>query len=93
MSHLVPNIPTEFCVRLESGAGRNCSNKWRGDDISLFHNGVKKRTFQYAFENESFCLPFNEVDIQNDVFELKNGGIDGVSIESFIKAIDHPSCD
>ena len=89
----MPIIPTELCVRLESSAGRNCSNKWRGDEISLIHNGVEKRTFQFAFTNESFCLPINEVNIQNDVFELRNGGTDGVSKELFQRAFNQQCFD
>ena len=73
-----------YCIRLNSGDPAECpdthNGSWDGDNISIFHNGVKKATAYEYFKNFEFCLPYTDIDIQNDLIELKNGGSDGVSI-------------
>ena len=81
-----------YCIRLYSGDNDGCPDthygSWKGDNISIFHNGVKKATAYEYFENFEFCLPYNDIDIQNDLIELKNGGPDGVSTSIFSGYID-----
>ena len=77
----------DFCIRLHSGQPAcpygSHGSSWEGDSISIYHNGVFEASTQYGFTNFEFCLPSNQVDIENDIFEFENGGDDGVSNSNF----------
>lgn len=73
----------EFCIRLHSGEAACPSgshgSSWEGDSIAIYHNGVFEAGTQYGFTNFEYCLPLDQVDVENDIFEFENGGDDGVS--------------
>ena len=71
----------EFCLRLERGPCPTSSHDPNGDDIALIHNGIQKATAREGFTVFEYCLPYHEVDYENDVFRLVNGGSDGVRIK------------
>ena len=73
-----------YCIEILAGHFDGCwSQTGSGNDITLLHNGVEKFIYQSEFTDFDFCLHSNEVDVENDLFELKNGGDDGVSRNIF----------
>ena len=72
------NNDPQFCIDIESSPVE--CNKYRtGDKIHLFHNNIEKATIPKKFDDFSFCLPLNNVDIANDQIKLHIKGTDGVS--------------
>ena len=74
----------EYCIQILAGAFAGCTaGSAAGNSISLLHNGHEVFTFPSGFTDEEFCMQSSEVDIENDLFELENGGTDGVSRNIF----------
>ena len=73
-----------YCIEISAGNFDGCSaGTATGDDITLLENSESKFTFPSGFTDLDFCLPSSEVDVQNDLFELENGGNNGVSRNIF----------
>ena len=77
----------EFCLRLERGPCPTSAHDPNGNDIALIHNGVQKATAREGFTVFEYCLPYHEVDYENDVFRLVNGGSDGVRIKFYSNVV------
>ena len=72
-------LESKFCIRIQSN-DQNCnSGTWTGSPITLSHNNVVIDTLESGFEDYKYCLPFDQVDIENDIFDFKIQGDDGVS--------------
>ena len=61
-----------------------CGSYWQGGDIKIFHNGQSKATFPSGFNEQQYCIPFQELDVKNDRFQLKASNNDGVCIQSLL---------
>ena len=73
---------SSFCIEVESNS-ENCNSRTHtGSSIAIFHNNIEKATIPSKFEQFSFCLPFNYVNIENDKFKLHMKNHDGVSDNS-----------
>ena len=73
------NLQKTFCIEVES-SNENCnSGTHTGSSIAIFHNNIEKATIPPKFEQFSFCLPINYVNIENDKFKLHMKNSDGVS--------------
>ena len=76
----------DICIRATSGqsgegSGPGCyTNDWPGHEIELLKNNEIIGSFPPGFEDHPICIWRHEVDIQNDVFELRRTGNDGVCI-------------
>ena len=55
--------------------------------MELLQNGNVIHTFQPLFNDDEKCLPIDEVDQTNDVFELRSTGNDGVSFQHYNKRV------
>ena len=71
----------EFCLRLERGPCPTSAHDPNGNDIALIHNGKQVAIARWGFTIFEYCMPYHEVDYENDVFVLINGGNDGVRIK------------
>ena len=79
---------SQYCIRLTSsndqtlcrGEEGSWLGQWKGDVLELLQNGEVIHLFQKQFTDEEKCLSIDEVDIINDVFQLRSVGTDGVSI-------------
>ena len=67
-----------YCIRVVEGEeGENCDPNRSQSPLKLLRNGVEIFEFQTGFKDEEYCL--NQIDEQNDILRLQNGGIDGVN--------------
>jgi len=73
---------SNYCIEIESSKDNCTSGTYTGSPIGLFHNNVEKATIPSKFEQFSFCLPLNYVNIENDQFKLHMKKRDGVCISS-----------
>lgn len=64
---------------VKNGAGWK---HWKGDDIEITQNGQIIATMPSETRTFKHCLSMDDVDVKNDVFELKKTGSDGVCITS-----------
>ena len=80
-----------FCIAIKSGPdqdlcqhhiAKNGPKQWRGGDISINHNGKTIATMETGTRTFKHCLPMEDVDVENDVFQLTNFDNDGVCITS-----------
>ena len=62
----------EYCIRIVGGSTKTpgCTKKWKGPPVEFTKNGVSLGTLPKGFVQEDFCLPLDQVDPQNDIFEL-----------------------
>ena len=73
------DLEPKMCIRIISN-DQNCnSGTWTGSPISLSRNDVVIDTLETGFEDYKYCLPMDQVDIENDIFDLRIQGDDGVS--------------
>ena len=75
---VINKLIQEFCVRLESGDNCQTGNS-SGSEIRLFHNNIEQTSIK-DFKVYDFCLPLNQVNIENDTFKLQIVGSQSVSI-------------
>ena len=68
-----------YCIELESNSENCDSGTHNGSPIAIFHNNIEKATIPSKFEQFSFCLPVNYVNIINDKFKLHMRKRDDVS--------------
>ena len=78
-----------FCFMITSSADEDlCEHPkagpsaWKGDAIEIFQNGNKVGSMPSGTKMFRFCLDYDQVDIENDVFKLARSGIDGVCVTS-----------
>ena len=64
--------PNEYCIRIVGGSTNTpgCTHKWKGPPVEFAKNGVALGTLPKGFVQEDFCLPLDQVDPQNDIFEF-----------------------
>ena len=75
------NCDNDVCIRATSGASDQCGSKyWPGHSIELLQNNHVIGKFSAGFEDHSVCIFHEKVDFQNDIFELRRTGNDGVSL-------------
>ena len=75
------NCDNDVCIRATSGASDQCGSKyWPGHPIELLQNNHVIGKFPANFEDHSICIFHEKVDFQNDIFELRRTGNDGVSL-------------
>ena len=68
---------------IKSNGQPPCTDHWRGGEIYLKINGELHITLDEGFEEEEYCLPMHQVDIENDQFQLQSSSDNGVCISSF----------
>ena len=71
----------QYCIRIISCDSNTPggANKWRGSPLTLSRNGNTIGVLQSGFSMEDFCLAIDQVDQENDIFEISTSGTDGVS--------------
>ena len=68
---------------IESSENDPCDSQWQGGKIYINHNQKRKATIPSEFKNYQFCIPFNQVDVMNDQFQLQSSNNNDVCIEKF----------
>ena len=58
------------------------AGNWDGDEIYFIVNGEQIDAIKNEFEFFEYCRPVELLDVQNDEFQLKSTGPDGVCITS-----------
>ena len=74
---------SDYCLVIRSTSQSPCNEYWRGSSIYLKINGQLHKTLNYGFEEEKYCLPMHQVNIESDQIQLQSSGTDGVCISSF----------
>ena len=57
-----------------------CDDNWSGGRIDLYRNEKLIFNFEPNFENSQTCIPFDQIDENNDTFKLQIVGNDVVSL-------------
>ena len=86
----------EYCIRVHGGRTNTpgCNWTWGSSTLHLFQNGNQlNQIMANGFSQQDFCFDLQNVDPENDIFELKTTGTDGVSFPKiiFFKQIDFQS--
>ena len=73
-----------MCIRAKADkfkhfCGTNKKNAF-GSPVDILHNGNVIWTLPAKFRNFEKCLPYDQVDLKNDVFQFKATGDDDVCI-------------
>ena len=55
---------------------------WDGDEIDFNVNGERQGSLEGEFKKFEYCRRWDEVDVENDQFQLQSQGDDGVCITS-----------
>ena len=78
-----------FCFMITSSADADlCEHPkagpsaWKGNAIEIFQNGNKVGSMPSGTKMFRFCLDYDQVNIENDVFKLARSGTDGVCVTS-----------
>ena len=78
-----------FCFMITSSADPNlCEHPkagpsaWKGNAIEIFQNGNKVGSMPSGTKMFRFCLDYDQVNIENDVFQIARSGDDGVCVTS-----------
>ena len=58
------------------------AGNWDGDEIDFNVNGERQGLLEGEFNKFEFCRRWDEVDVENDQFQLQSKGDDGVCITS-----------
>ena len=91
MTNFIP-WHSEYCIHLTSSRdetlcggknGKDWLYSWYGNPLELLQNGKVIHSFHAEFTDEQKCLGVDQVDVVNDVFQLRCVGTDGVSIALF----------
>ena len=70
----------DVCITATSGASDQCGpENWSGHDIEILHNRNVIGILPSGFERQQICIFNDEIDIENDIFELRRTGNAGVS--------------
>ena len=71
----------QYCIRIVSCNSKTPGSNgyWLGSPLKLSRNGNSIGVIQSGFSIEDFCLAMNQVDQENDIFEISASGGDGVS--------------
>ena len=71
----------QYCIRIVSGNSNTPGgdDSWMGSPLTLSRNGNTLVVLQSGFTQEDYCLTMDQVDQENDIFELSVSGGDGVS--------------
>lgn len=78
-----------YCIMMTSSADEDlCQHPkagpsaWKGDPVEIFQNGKKVGQMASGTKMFRFCLPYDQVNIENDVFKIARSGDDGVCVTS-----------
>ena len=78
-----------FCIYITSSADPDlCEHPkagpsaWKGNPVDIFQNGNKVGSMPTGTKQFRFCLDYDQVDTENDIFTLAKSGDDGVCITS-----------
>lgn len=84
--------PNEYCIRITGGRTNTpgCASTWQSSPITLFRNGNEVGILSSGWDQADFCLPIDQVDFKNDIFELVIYGSDGVSIIKMSTLVTRP---
>ena len=74
---------SDYCLVIKSNGQQPCNNHWRGGEIYLKINGELHLILNEGFEEEEYCLPMHQVDIENDQIQLQSSNDNAVCISSF----------
>ena len=78
-TQLACDSDVEVSMRATSGESFRCGSEyWTGNEIELLQNDHVVGIFPAGFEDFHICILRDQVDIENDIFELRRTGTDGV---------------
>ena len=78
-TQLACDSDVEVSIRATSGESFRCGSEyWTGNEIELLQNDHVVGIFPAGFEDFHICILRDQVDIENDIFELRRTGTDGV---------------
>ena len=69
---------------IKSSSDEPCTDYWSGGEIYININGQRYRTIEPGYKEHELCLPIDQVNITNDIFELQHSDSDGFCIESLL---------
>ena len=74
-TQLACDSDVEVSIRATSGESFRCGSEyWTGNEIELLQNDHVVGIFPAGFEDFHICILRDQVDIENDIFELKYTG-------------------
>ena len=78
----------EYCIKVHGGRTNTpgCNPTWASSALYLSRNGNQlNQIMANGFSEQVFCWELQNIDPENDIFELKTTGGDGVS---FLKMLN-----
>ena len=84
------DFDVEVSIRATSGISFECGlEHWTGNEIELLQNDHVVGIFPAGFKDFQICISRDQVDIENDIFELRRTGTDGVCIFKTVLNMNH----
>ena len=73
----------QYCIRITAGKTNTpaCDVSYAGSPVKVTQNGVEIGTLATRFTQEDFCMSLDQVDPENDIFELTVNASDGVNLK------------
>ena len=68
---------------LKSDENEPCDSQWRGGKLFINQNQKRIATIPSGFKYHQFCIPFDQVDVKNDQFQLQSSNNNNVCITHF----------
>ena len=82
-SDSIQHCQQKYCIRLRSGGHGEChGTNWMGDPIQLRRNNNLVYTYARGLKDRQYCFKQEEINLEEDTFELKETGNDGVCIRT-----------